>query len=73
MIPPSQLHHFVNLHNPWVWLGALGVLFWLVAYVLVIIRDRRLKTYSIPLMAIALNFSWAVSYTHLTLPTNREV
>jgi hypothetical protein len=40
--------------------GALGCVFWLIAYALVIWQGFREKTYGIPLVAICLNFSWEI-------------
>ena len=60
---PSQLFrhaHSLRLgEHPWL-LGLVdvGTLFWLVLYVLAIVQGLRQRTYAIPLVAIAANFSW---------------
>jgi len=60
---PSQLlkhaHSLPLSDHPWL-LGLVdvGTAFWLVLYVLAIIVGFRERTYAIPLVAIAANFSW---------------
>ncbi len=49
-------------------LTVLGDLFWLVAYLLIIVRCFRQRTYGIPLLAVAMNFSWEVQYTLVRPP-----
>ena len=47
--------------NPLTWynlIGAAGCVCWIVAYVLIVIRCFRDKTYGLPLVAICLNFAW---------------
>jgi branched-subunit amino acid transport protein len=47
-----------NLLAPYNLLGAIGYALWLVAYVLVIRKGFKDKTYAIPLIPICLNFTW---------------
>lgn len=41
-------------------IGAIGCVFWIVAYVLIIIKAQKDKSYGLPLVAICLNFTWEV-------------
>jgi hypothetical protein len=54
-----QAHSLPVSEHPWL-LGLVdvGTAFWLVLYVLAIVQGLRERTYSIPLVAIAANFSW---------------
>ena len=47
-----------DLLAPYNLLGAIGYALWLVAYVLVIRKGFKDKTYAIPLIPICLNFTW---------------
>lgn len=40
------------------WVGGVGALCWLIAYVITIVTCQREKTYGVPLLAICLNFTW---------------
>jgi hypothetical protein len=40
------------------WVGAVGAVCWLIAYVLVIIQGKRQASYGVPLVAVCLNFTW---------------
>ena len=44
-------------------LGLLGLFCWIFAYVLIIYRGIKDKTYGIPLIPLALNFGWELVYT----------
>ena len=47
--------------NPLTWynlIGAAGCVCWVVAYVFILVRCFRDKTYGLPLVAICLNFAW---------------
>ena len=61
-MPSHLLKHAHGLplsEHPWL-LGLVdvGTAFWLILYVLAIISGFRAKTYEIPLVAIAANFTW---------------
>lgn len=61
-MPSHLLKHAHGLpltEHPWL-LGLVdvGTAFWLILYVLAIITGIRAKTYEIPLVAIAANFTW---------------
>lgn len=61
-MPSQRLVHAHSLplgEHPWL-LGLVdvGTAFWLVLYVLAIIQGLRERTYAIPLVAIAANFTW---------------
>src|SRR5271156_3317602 len=48
-----------------VWLGVvniLGDLLWLVAYILIIRQGFKDRTYGVPMLCIALNFTWEFIY-----------
>lgn len=47
-----------NLLAPYNLIGAVGYALWLVAYILVIRKGFKDKTYAIPLLPICLNFTW---------------
>jgi hypothetical protein len=60
---PSDLHKFARSlsfsEHPWtIGLVDVGTAFWLVLYVLAIIGGLRKRTYLVPVVAIAANFSW---------------
>lgn len=40
------------------WVGAVGAVSWLVAYILVIVQGNKQATYGVPLVAICLNLTW---------------
>ena len=44
-------------------LVSLGNLLWVVAYILIIRKGMRDRAYGVPLVAIALNFTWEIYYT----------
>lgn len=67
MISPTQLRALIDLHNPWIILGAIGTALWLAAYVLVIVKGFKHKTYAIPLGAVALNFSWETIFSFILI------
>ncbi len=49
--------------NPLTWynlIGALGCIFWLAAYLLILKKCFRDRTYGLPLVAICLNFAWEI-------------
>src|SRR5690349_11782194 len=61
-MPSRLLKHAHSLplsDHPWL-LGLVdvGTAFWLILYVIAIIIGFRQRTYAIPLVAIAANFSW---------------
>lgn len=60
---PGDLHKFAHSlsfsEHPWtIGLVDVGTAFWLVLYVLAIIGGLRQRTYLVPVVAIAANFSW---------------
>jgi len=47
--------------NPFTWynlIGAAGCVFWVIAYVMIVVKCFRERTYGLPLVAICLNFAW---------------
>jgi hypothetical protein len=49
--------------NPLTWynlVGALGCMFWVAAYVAILVQCFRDRTYGLPLVAICLNFGWEI-------------
>jgi len=66
-LPPlSQL--FNPEHASPAVLGTVGDLLWLVVYVVAIRRGFKDRTYGIPLVAVALNFTWELYFTLLHPP-----
>jgi hypothetical protein len=64
---PYRLVQFTGVP---VWLGVVNVLgdvLWLVAYILIIRRGFKDRTYGIPMLCIALNFTWEFIYA-VTFP-----
>ena len=51
----------------------IGSLLWTLAYILMIRRGFRDRTYALPLLAILLNFSWEFIYVVIYRPDNRTV
>ena len=49
-------------------LTVLGDLLWAIAYVLIIIQCFRQRSYGLPLVAIAMNFTWELQYSLLVPP-----
>jgi hypothetical protein len=49
--------------NPFTWynlIGAAGCVFWILAYVLILKKCFKDRTYGLPLVAICLNFGWEI-------------
>lgn len=46
----------------------LGNAFWVVAYILTVIRGFRVRSYGVPLVAICLNFSWELCFAGNCFP-----
>jgi len=45
------------------WVGAVGAVSWLVAYILVIVQGNKQATYGVPLIAICLILTWVLIYS----------
>ncbi len=59
---PYRLVQFTGVP---VWLGVVNVLgdvLWLVAYILIIRQGFKDRTYGVPMLCVALNFSWEFIY-----------
>jgi hypothetical protein len=59
---PYRLVQFTDVP---VWLGVVNVLgdvLWLVAYILIIRQGFKDRTYGVPMLCVALNFSWEFIY-----------
>jgi len=61
LLPYQRLGPHNPGYDPATWfniVGAVGCVFWIVAYLLIYSKARRDRTYGLPLLAICLNFSW---------------
>lgn len=61
MHPLYQLDPGSPAFDPFTWynlIGALGCVFWIAAYLLILKKCFRDKTYGLPVVAICLNFGW---------------
>jgi hypothetical protein len=50
----------LDVWSPLMMVGHAGSALWLVAYVFAVVRSHRDRAYGIPLIAVALNFSWEI-------------
>lgn len=72
-MPVYFINQIVTSHG-WEMLAAvIGSLLWVWAYVLMIRIGFRDRTYGLPLLAIALNFTWEIIYVFIFPPDNRAV
>lgn len=64
MIPHilHRTHQAVEISgtDPWVIVVDIGTGLWVIAYIIAIVQGFKQKTYAVPLVAIAANFTWEV-------------
>jgi hypothetical protein len=71
VVPFSNL--IVNGHGFEMLAALIGSLLWVLAYILMIVRGFRDRTYGLPLVAITLNFTWEFIYVVIYPPDNKAV
>ena len=63
MHPLYQVDPTNPAFNPYTWynlIGAVGCVFWIAAYVLIVWKCFRDQSYGLPMVAICLNFGWEI-------------
>lgn len=67
-IPRGDFAQHLLSNGFWLNLTVLGDLCWAIAYVLIIVQCFRQRTYGLPLVAIAMNFTWELQYSLVQPP-----
>jgi hypothetical protein len=67
-IPRGDFPHHLLDNGFWLNVTVLGDLCWAIAYVLIIRRCFRQRTYGLPLAAIVMNFTWELQYSLVQPP-----
>lgn len=67
-IPRGDFAHHLLDNGFWMNLTVLGDLCWAIAYIMIIVRCFRQRTYGLPLVAIAMNFTWEIQYSLVQPP-----
>ena len=67
-IPRGDFAHHLLDNGFWLNLTVLGDLCWAIAYILIIRQCFRQRTYGLPLVAIAMNFTWELQYSLVQPP-----
>lgn len=67
-IPRGDFAQHLLSNGLWLNVTVLGDLCWAIAYVLIIVQCFRQRTYGLPLVAIAMNFTWELQYSLVQPP-----
>ena len=67
-IPRGDFAHHLLDNGFWMDLTVLGDLCWAIAYILIIRQCFKQRTYGLPLVAIAMNFTWEIQYSLVQPP-----